>query len=173
MLIRFNEIPPAGSHYEIQRIKGLDTPREFVVLGPVRAHCVLTRKGDCQVELHGRLQMTVELVCDRCLCSYGHAVDIELHLLFEVEATDSWRVKELEYRIPDLDTVLLDEPELDLDDILRQQVDLALPMKKLCSDACKGICSRCGANRNQAPCGCPDTPTVSPFAALAHLNNKA
>ncbi len=173
MLIRFNEISPSGSHYEIRKIDGLDIPQECTVSGPVEARCTLTRKGEGKVELHGRLQLTLELVCDRCLCSYGKEVDIDLHLLFEVDAIDSWRVKDLEYKIPDLDTILLDEPELDLDDILRQQVHLALPMKKLCSETCKGICSRCGAHRNQVSCGCPETSTESPFDVLSRLKNKA
>jgi uncharacterized protein len=78
-------------------------------------------------------------------------------------------VKDLEYRIPDLDTVILEEPVIDLDDIIRQQLLLALPMKKLCSEQCKGMCLRCGANLNQNACGCDGEPQDSPFAILAQL----
>lgn len=169
MLIRFNEISPLGSHYEIRKIDGLDEPQDVVVSGPVDARCTLIRKGDNKVELQGRVKATLILICDRCLASYTRVVDTELQMLFEVESDDSWQVKDLEYKIPDLDTVLVDEPVIDLDDVIRQQIYLALPMKSLCSERCKGICSRCGANLNHSACGCADEGKESPFAVLAQL----
>jgi len=172
MLIRFNEISPLGSHYEVRKVDGVDGPPEPLVRGPVDARCTLTRKGDDKVELQGRLQATLTLTCDRCLSPYDREVDSELHVLFEVESGDSWQVKDLEYKIPDLDTILLDEPVVDLDDVVRQQLYLAIPMKSLCSEQCKGICSWCGTNLNQAACGCADEHKESPFAALAQLKRK-
>lgn len=168
-MIRFNEISPLGSNYEIRKIDGLDAPQEFVVKGPVDARCMLTRKGDNKVELQGRLQATLTLICDRCLSSYDREVNTELQVLFEVESDDSWHLKDLEYKIPDLDTVLLEEPVLDLDDVLRQQLYLALPMKKLCTEQCRGICSQCGTDLNHGACGCADENKDSPFAVLAQL----
>jgi len=169
MLIGFNEISPFGNHYEIRKIDGLDGSPELVVHGPMDIRCTLTRKGDTKVELQGRLQASLTLTCDRCLSSYAREVDAELQMLFEVETDDSWQVKDLEYKIPDLDTVLLDEPIIDLDDVIRQQLYLALPMKSLCSEQCKGICSRCGVNLNHAACQCADGHKESPFAVLAQL----
>ena len=49
------------------------------------------------------------------------------------------------------------EDGLELEDILREQVLLALPMQRVCSEACKGICPDCGKNRNETACDCkPD-----------------
>ena len=169
MIIRFNEISPLGSCYEIRKIDGLNAPQEFVVKGSIDARCKLTGKGGNKVELQGRLRATLTLICDRCLSSYVREVDTELQVLFGVESDDSWHLKDLEYKIPDLDTVLLEEPVLDLDDVLRQQLYLALPIKKLCTEQCKGICSRCGADLNHGACGCADENKDSPFAALAQL----
>jgi uncharacterized protein len=45
-------------------------------------------------------------------------------------------------------------PGLELEDILREQVLLQLPMQRVCSDTCKGICPVCGANRNETGCQC-------------------
>lgn len=169
MLIRFNEISPHGSHYEIRKIDGIGDSRDLAVQGPLEAWCTLTRKGETKVELQGRLKATLVLTCDRCLAAYVREIDTELQMLFEVESAGSWQVKDLEYKIPDLDTVMLDEPVVDLNDAVRQQLFLALPMKNLCSDQCRGICSRCGANLNLAPCGCADEYKQSPFAVLAQL----
>jgi Predicted metal-binding, possibly nucleic acid-binding protein len=166
MLVRLSEISPSGSHYDIRKIEGLD---DLPVVNLLEARCSLTRKGETKVELTGRLQSTVMLECDRCLSLYQLEMDVALQMLFEVETDASWQVKDLEYRIPDLDTIVLDAPVIDLDDVIRQQLYLALPVKSLCSDQCKGICSNCGANRNIVPCGCDDTCGKSPFAVLAQL----
>ena len=169
MLIRFNEISPLGSSYEIRVIDGLGPPQDFVVKGPVDARCTLKRKGDDKVELQGRLQATLTLNCDRCLSSYDKEVDTGLQVLFEIESEGSWHLYDLENNISDLDTVFLEEPVIDLDDVLRQQLYLALPMKNLCMEQCRGICFRCGANLNHAECGCADENKESPFAILAQL----
>ena len=168
MLIRFNEISPHGSHYDIRMIEGLGgLPGLVVDLLEVR--CSLTRKDDAKVELQGRLKSALTLDCDRCLSPYQREVDIALQMLFEVETDASWQVKDLDYRIPDLDTIVLEESIIDLDDVIRQQLYLALPMKSLCSEQCKGICASCGANRNLVACGCADKRGGSPFAVLAQL----
>jgi uncharacterized protein len=169
MLIRFNEVSVLGSRYEIREVDGLNTSQDFVVKGPVDARCTLKRKGDHKVEVQGHVQATLTLTCDRCLSAYDWEIDTELQILFEVESEASWHLKDLEYNIPDLDTVSLDEPLIDLDDVLRQQLYLELPVKNLCTEHCKGICSRCGANLNHAECGCANENKESPFAVLAQL----
>jgi len=57
----------------------------------------------------------------------------------------------------------------DLTELLRQSILLALPMRPLCSEECKGLCPHCGANLNEGPCGCPTDLDANPFAALAKL----
>ncbi|MCL1980907.1 MAG: DUF177 domain-containing protein [Proteobacteria bacterium] len=168
MLVRFNEISPHGSHYDIRMIEGLEDSPDLVV-DLLEVRCSLTRKDDTKVELQGRLQSALTLDCDRCLSPYQREVDVAMQMLFEVETEASWQVKDLEYRIPDLDTIVLDEPVIDLDDVIRQQLYLALPMKSLCSEQCQGICASCGANRNLVTCGCADERGRSPFAVLAQL----
>jgi uncharacterized protein len=170
MLVRFSEISPHGSWYDIRKIEGVEDLPGLVVDGGLEVRCSLTRKDETKVQLHGRLKSILTLDCDRCLAPYQREVDVALQLLFEVETdASSWQVKDLEYRIPDLDTIVLDEPVIDLDDVIRQQLYLALPMKSLCSEQCRGICSSCGANRNLVACGCADKHENSPFAVLGQL----
>jgi uncharacterized protein len=54
----------------------------------------------------------------------------------------------------DLSTAYFHDNAIDLEDLMREQFLLALPMKPLCSDACKGLCPQCGANLNTNPCNC-------------------
>jgi uncharacterized protein len=169
MQVRFDEISPHGGVYEMRGSEGLDSQDDFVVKGSVYAHCVMHRKGDAQVALTGRVTADLLLVCDRCLGSFDFTVNNEFQLLFEVESAESRRIKALDARIDDLDSEVLDEPVIDLDDVVRQQVYLALPMKNLCSETCRGVCARCGTNLNLAACGCAEEGKGSPFAVLARL----
>lgn len=174
MLVRLSEISPGGSYFEIHKIEGLESPSfdVAVVPGSINAQCTLKRKGENKAELQGQLAAILRLDCDRCLVTYELKVNTALQLLFEVETEASWRLKDLEYKIPDLDTIVLDEPVIDLDDVIRQQLLLALPMKKLCSENCRGICARCGSNLNQVVCGCDGEQQESPFVILAQLKKQ-
>jgi uncharacterized protein len=54
----------------------------------------------------------------------------------------------------DLEYSVYDGEEIDLTPFIREQMLLALPTRPLCSDDCRGLCPRCGANRNERDCGC-------------------
>lgn len=172
MLIRFNEISPLGSWYEIHNPDDLGASTEFELKRPFEARCLLKRKSEDKVVLQGILSATLGLVCDRCLEAYHLQIDGDVQVLFEVESTSSWQVKELECKASDLDTVLLEEPVIDLADVVRQQLYLSLPMKNLCAQRCKGICCVCGVNRNHEECGCANEDNESPFARLVKLKQE-
>jgi uncharacterized protein len=58
---------------------------------------------------------------------------------------------------------------LELQDILREQILLALPMQRVCSQVCKGICPACGKNRNEAACDCKPDSANDRWGALRNL----
>lgn len=169
MLVRFNEISPHGSQFIIHEVRGLADQDDLVVQGPLVAECSLERKGESKVALQGKIVVEVLLPCDRCLCDYPFRVDTAFQLLFALEDDEAWQVKALESIPSDLETEVLTEPVIDLDDVLRQQVYLALPVKSLCSPSCAGLCLQCGTNLNETTCECSKTGKKSPFAALAQL----
>ena len=172
MRIRFSEISPAGNRYELQSVEGLDEQCDFLVKGPVEVLCLLRSKGDDKVELQGRVKVTITRACDRCLASYDVTLESKMHLLLETASVDSWRLHELEHGLDELDSMLLTEPVVDLDDILRQQIYLMLPVKSLCSESCRGICHRCGANLNTEVCVCATDNGENPFAVLKRLQRS-
>ncbi len=62
---------------------------------------------------------------------------------------------ELELQDEDLSTAYYHDQMLDLGEMMREQFNLALPMRPLCQEACQGLCPQCGANRNRGDaCGC-------------------
>ena len=172
MRVRFSEISPGGNSYEVQDIEGLALQQDFLVQGGVVAHCTLKRKGDAEVEMLGNLQAYLSLTCDRCLVAYDVDVNTDLQVHFKAVASECKSLGELECTVEDLDAVILDEPVVDLDDVLRQQLYLALPLKRLCSEQCRGLCPQCGADLNRSGCGCDHRKQDLPFAGLAQLKNK-
>ncbi len=106
----------------------------------------------------GQLQVqgsyTVEMVaqCDRCLAQLRRPLAAQFDLYYRPVSD-----------MPEEDEVKIDAGEaeigfyedgLELEDILREQVLLALPMQRVCSETCKGICPDCGKNRNETACDC-------------------
>jgi len=168
MLVRFNEISPHGSTFVLNEIRELAEQQDFILDGPVTAECTLKRNGESKVVLQGRIELTVQIACDRCLRLYSVEVCTEFQQLFALDSDEAWQVKDVESMPADLETEILDEPVIDLDDILRQQVYLALPVKKLCVNGCAGLCLQCGANLNETTCTCEKV-VDSPFAVLAQL----
>ena len=58
------------------------------------------------------------------------------------------------------------EQRIELQEMLREQLILSIPMQPLCSEACQGLCQVCGQNLNVQRCGCEAVRTESPFAIL-------
>ena len=171
MKVAFTDISKAGNRYEITDTAWFPET-ELRRVAPVSAELALNRKGDSRVEVKGFLRSRVEIVCDRCIGRYDFPVNVNFHLVLEVPTDESWHVKELECTGSDLDIIQLVEPEVDFGNILRQQLYLSLPDKRICSKDCRGLCTQCGADLNANDCGCVKEVRESPFAALAALNKK-
>ena len=61
---------------------------------------------------------------------------------------------EREVEEDDLATAFYDDDQIDLTHLIMEQFQLALPMKALCAEACKGLCPQCGTNLNTGSCNC-------------------
>jgi len=91
--------------------------------------------------------------CDRCLAAARLPVEAGFDLLYRPVAVIA-RAEEVEIAKGETEIEFYENGGLELDDILREQVVLALPMQRVCSEECKGICPACGKNRNEAACDC-------------------
>lgn len=113
--------------------------------------------------LRGRLRTTLELHCRRCLAVTEREVDEPVDLLFqELDEEDEDAGGEV-YPIPPRGT------ELDLEHAVREQLLLRVPRFVVCRDECRGLCPRCGADLNEAPCDCAPEEEPSPWDALRKI----
>ncbi len=93
-------------------------------------------------------QTTARFVCDRCLEEFEQAVDSRFRLLFHI-GKDTWQTTEDEVVHIPMETV-----EVDINPWIFEYLILAIPMKMLCREDCKGLCPECGVNLNETTCGC-------------------
>lgn len=120
------------------------------------------------VLLNGWLTGRVTMPCSRCLEPAQVPLQRQFWLTLVPASNDvSEALPEQELAADDLllETVAFDQP-LEWDWILREQLLMALPPKPLCREECAGLCSECGANRNETACQCAETKINPQFAAL-------
>lgn len=126
------------------------------------------RKGLAQVDVEGEISGTVELECQRCLKKFTQPLIFPFKAAFITEEFYTSE-KEAELRGEDLDVSLYEGDKIDLADLVREQVLLNLPTQMLCREDCKGLCSKCGADKNSVNCHCDETETDPRWAALKNL----
>jgi uncharacterized protein len=119
-----------------------------------------------EVFVHVRLAATMPQTCSRCLEAFAAHVDapVDVRLVPKPAGADS-----VELGADDLDVDFYENDELDVTRVVENEATLALPMKPLCREDCRGLCPVCGANRNVAPCTCDSRPPDPRLAALRDL----
>ena len=136
-------------------------------------------RGD--VVLEGSIEGALELECGRCLARYRHRLSEPFRLVLEPAGVRTPTEPEAVEALARDGLCLADEAEMgwfrgseiQLDSVCLEAISLALPVKPLCREDCAGLCSHCGADRNQGSCGCDEVAPESPFAALAALRGDS
>ena len=180
LLIELSTIPPEGLAVD----EALDPAALHVVgedsfgLRPGgRLACRLERVDGSSVHLRGRLSAGLDLECNRCLAPYAFPVSEDLDLFYlphHEGASGAEEEEEVELDDHDMVVAYHDGVRLDLGEMVREQLFLTVPPKRLCRPDCKGRCPHCGADLNAAACACPapEAPADPRFAALKKLFPK-
>jgi uncharacterized protein len=131
---------------------------EFRVASPVDLRMVIYKDHD-RFRLVGRVTTELELACSRCLEPFGLPVDREFDLRYLPAGAAAAGAPEededgAEVEDDDVAMTFYRGDLIDLGDMLREQFYLALPMKPLCRDDCRGLCPHCGVNLNVETCAC-------------------
>lgn len=146
---------------------GVDKLRQVTPLR-VAGWAELVSESLGEVRIQGHLSVEMEADCDRCLELARFPIETEFDLYYE-PMTRLERAEEVEIGAREADVGFYEGDGLELKEILRERVLLALPMQRVCREDCKGICPSCGQNRNEGACGCQPKPVDSRWAALKQL----
>ena len=121
--------------------------------------------GEVRIQGRYRVEMTAE--CDRCLAPATFPLEGRFDLFYR--PAGSQKGLEVELDEGEIEIGFYPGPGIELADVIREQVLLALPMHRLCREDCRGICPVCGANRNESACACETRAADERWAALRGL----
>lgn len=159
-----------GSFAEVEIDVTLKEVEGMTLTAPIRGKLYASSTGRVLL-LEGAVDTEVELVCFRCGTLYNQPVHAEFQEDFVVHTgatpTQGPRVEEEE--APEARVFIEGTLDLNLDELLRQSILLALPLKPLCAEDCAGLCPKCGHGLSQGPCACTDEHTDPRLAVLQRL----
>jgi uncharacterized protein len=161
--VRFDETFEAGQIDFTGENLEQATPLQTKGLAELLAH------SGGEVRIQGRYQVEMAAECDRCLGRARFPLDVGFDLFYR-PASDIAREEEVAIDEGEAEIGFYEGDGMLLEDILREQVLLALPMQRVCSDVCKGICPMCGRNRNDSPCDCKTESADDRWGALRNLH---
>jgi len=145
--VRFDETFEAGRIDFSGEDLGQGTPLHASGVAELLPH------SEGEVRIQGRYTVEMTAECDRCLGRARFPLEASFDLYYRPMSFIA-RDEEVEIGEEETEIGFYEHGVLELEDILREQVLLALPMQRVCSDLCKGICPVCGRDRNETECRC-------------------
>lgn len=174
MRIHIDEIPESGRflhfHWTEERLQGFqpqEDPYDLELDRPVNVDLEIQKRPD-HIHIAGTIETVLRVSCHRCLQPFSWELNekVEAFLVPEEPPPPN---DEVELDAEDLEYEFFDGEVIEIDQLVAEQLFLALPVKALCSESCQGICPGCGANLNTEFCQCSEEDESSPFAALKKL----
>jgi uncharacterized protein len=152
-----------------------DVRLNAVLKGSGRAQLVSERHGKHEklldIRLNGKFSTSVETICARCLEPVVTAVGHDFDLLYRPQGADAGK-EEMSVTDAEAEISYYQGDGLELVDVLREQILLALPLKMICREDCKGLCPMCGRNWNQGSCDCKAKAEDARWAALKDIRKQ-
>lgn len=170
--VRDMELRPLRISHEfaIGEIDFLDAVLRQISPLKVEAQAELRQALD-EIRVTGHFTVDLELDCDKCLTPYRWPIAADFDLLYMPESED---IQPEEAGLKDDEAVIAfyQGAGLELEELLREQVLLALPMRRVCREDCAGLCPTCGENLNDRECDCPPVIADPRWTALKDLKLK-
>jgi len=121
-----------------------------------------------EVFVNGHVETRAKIECDRCLQPVETPVNADFALEYisgsEYESSEAAELTEAEMSVS-----VFDGQAIDVDEMVKEQILLAVPTRMLCREDCKGICPECGTDRNTGDCSCATSDIDPRWAALKNL----
>ena len=178
LVVPIREIPPEGKPIEADLDPGtvhLDGEEDFI-LESGRLTGRVERGEEQTVHFRGQLDARLRLFCGRCLEPFAYAIDQDLDLFFMphvAQADASEEEQDVELSDREMVVAYYADDRIDLGEMVREQMHLAVPLRRLCREDCRGLCPACGVDRNAESCDCRPAETADErLAPLRKLFDK-
>jgi len=173
--VKTADIPPEGmeilGELPVQeardRLKSLEG-EPISPAAPISVQLRLAPTGS-KIVVRGLVQTLVRAVCGRCLEEFDLPIRENILVVYSSLAEELGR-EELEAE--ELNMELFTGEEIDLWPLIQEHLVLALPLRPLCREDCRGLCPVCGRNRNISPCECVRETVHPGLVGLKKLKEK-
>ena len=128
------------------------------------------RIAGAEVFVNGHIETRAQVECDRCLQQVETPVSADFELEY-ITGTEYAASQAAELTENDMSVSVFDGEAIDVDEIVKEQILLAVPTRMLCRPDCKGICPDCGIDKNKGDCACGADEVDPRWAALKNLTS--
>jgi DUF177 domain-containing protein len=125
-----------------------------------------------KASVEGKFNAPIRAHCHRCWQEMEVDLSRNFHLTYLAPDPKRFIQEEVELSNEELDMAYLERSQLAIHEMIREQIYLALPMKFLCVQNCRGLCANCGANLNEVECGCAIEQMDPRWASLKVIINE-
>lgn len=164
-------------HIDMDSIESKAGKFSIIKKEPFELH--LSNVENKRLLIQGETDVTAAIPCGRCL----KQVPTKLHLAVDKTVilspqSQASQISQISIEAQELDDDNLEQLEymdgyqLDIDRLVYGEILVGWPMKVLCRDDCKGICSTCGADLNESTCNCSQTAIDPRMAAFQDVFSK-
>ena len=172
MKINVSEIKRSHGLSQRLRLEDWGSVAEMELAAPLVVDLKLSNVGS-RILVEGNLQTRVRATCSRCAVDYDEWLDVRVDEQFlPHDSPELPQGEDLDFE--QLSLFTYENDVIEIDEVIRQNLVASLPCRPLCAEACKGLCSRCGANLNEKACECEAEPYHDPrWGAVAVLQDRA
>ena len=139
---------------------------EFPITSSTPVSLTIKNKGNQELQLSGMVTLHVLIPCSRCLEDVDTEFVIEFDKELDMKMDDGERQKALD------EHSYIEGYNLDVDELVYGEILVNWPVKVLCQEDCKGICSVCGTNLNLSTCSCETTDLDPRMAKIRDIFSK-
>lgn len=167
MIVNVSEIKDGGLSLDLTRgpgwLGGSEKSEVASVDSDIEFHIDLLRTAG-EISVRGKIGFLAVARCSRCLSDVSVNTNLEVKLILSPSETER-----KEEAGGEIDYETYRGRKIDLNDYMREQVNLSLPYKVLCAEDCRGLCGGCGKNLNEQQCDCETRQADSRFAVLKDI----
>jgi uncharacterized protein len=138
---------------------------------PVAAEFTLSHR-DRDLHVDGMIRTAIRFRCSRCTKEFSRSFSTSYDLAYLPQPKWTNEKAEIELKYDDMGVAYYDGIAFDVDLMVLEQIELAMPMKFICREDCKGLCYNCGADLNEKACQCRPEDANSRLSVLLEFKKK-
>ncbi len=173
MLIEVQDLKQESLHFRhVFPIGEIKFVHEDAALSePVIADFVLTH-ADLDLYINGTVETSIRFRCSRCTKDFSNSFAARYDLTYLPQPKWANQNAEIELKYNEMEVAYYDGVALDVNLMILEQIELAIPMQFVCREDCKGLCYQCGADLNEGVCLCTKEETESRLSVLLDFKQK-